>query len=49
MILGMNAGITTHRDGEIIGHTVVRGCEIRNAGVCGIAGLFATDLRLRII
>ena len=34
----------THRDGEIIGHTVVRGCEIRNAGVCGIAGLFATDL-----
>ena len=34
----------THRDGEIIGHTVLRGCEIRNAGVCGIAGLFATDL-----
>ncbi len=34
----------THRDGEIIGHTVVRGCEIRDAGVCGIAGLFATDL-----
>ena len=28
-------------EGQIIGHTVVRGCTIRDAGVCGIAGLFA--------
>ena len=34
----------TRREGEIIGHTVVRGCTVRDAGVCGIAGMFATDL-----
>ena len=34
----------TFREDQIIGHTVVRGCEIRDAGVCGIAGMFATDL-----
>ena len=34
----------THREGEIIGHTVVRGCTIQDVGVCGIAGMFATDL-----
>ena len=33
-----------HEDGEIIGHTVIRGCTIRDAGVCGIAGLFAKHL-----
>ncbi len=27
--------------GQVIGHSVVRGCTIRDAGVCGIAGLFA--------
>ena len=31
-------------ENQIIGHTVIRGCEIRDAGVCGIAGMFATDL-----
>ena len=34
----------THIADQIIGHTVIRGCEIRDAGVCGIAGLFATHL-----
>lgn len=34
----------THIEDQIIGHTVIRGCEIRDAGVCGIAGLFATHL-----
>ncbi len=27
--------------GQLIGYNVVRGCTIRDAGVCGIAGLFA--------
>ena len=31
----------THRAGEVIGWSVVRNCRIRDAGVCGIAGLFA--------
>ncbi len=31
-------------EGQIIGHTVVRGCTIRDAGVCGIAGLFAEHM-----
>ena len=31
-------------ENEIIGHTIIRGCKIRDAGVCGIAGLFATHL-----
>ena len=30
--------------GQVIGHSIVRGCTIRNAGVCGIAGLFATHM-----
>lgn len=29
---------------QVIGHSVIRGCEIRDVGVCGIAGLFATHL-----
>ena len=33
-----------HVNGEIIGHSVIRGCTIRDAGVCGIAGLFATHM-----
>ncbi len=28
-------------EGQQIGWSVIRGCHIRNAGVCGIAGLFA--------
>ena len=28
-------------EGQIIGHSVIRGCTIRDAGVCGIAGLYA--------
>lgn len=28
-------------EGQLIGHSVIRGCTIRDAGVCGIAGLFA--------
>ncbi len=27
-----------------LGYTVIRGCEIRDVGVCGIAGMFATHL-----
>lgn len=30
--------------GQLIGYSVVRGCNIRNAGVCGIAGLFAEHM-----
>ena len=28
--------------GQQIGYSIIRGCKIYNAGVCGIAGLFAT-------
>lgn len=35
---------TRKHETEVIGHTVIRGCKIRDAGVCGIAGLFATHL-----
>ena len=31
----------THTEGEIVGYSVIRGCTIRDAGVCGIAGMFA--------
>ena len=31
-------------EGQIIGHSVIRGCTIKNAGVCGIAGLFAEHM-----
>lgn len=31
----------THTPGEIVGWSVIRGCKIRDAGVCGIAGMFA--------
>lgn len=31
----------THTPGEIVGWSVIRGCTIRDAGVCGIAGMFA--------
>ena len=34
----------THRENEIIGRSVIRRCKIRDAGVCGIAGLFAEEL-----
>ncbi len=34
----------THRDGEVIGYSVIRNCRIRDAGVCGIAGLFAEGM-----
>lgn len=30
--------------GQQIGYSVVRGCTIKDAGVCGIAGLFATHM-----
>ncbi|MBR0387650.1 MAG: right-handed parallel beta-helix repeat-containing protein, partial [Clostridia bacterium] len=33
-----------HTPGEIIGYSVIRGCRIRDAGVCGIAGLFAKGM-----
>ncbi len=29
---------------QVIGHSVIRGCRIQNAGVCGIAGLFAEHM-----
>lgn len=31
----------THHPGEMIGYSVIRNCRILNAGVCGIAGMFA--------
>ena len=31
----------THRQDEIIGYSVIRNCTIQDAGVCGIAGMFA--------
>ncbi len=31
-------------EGQIIGHSVIRRCIIRNSGVCGIAGLFAEHM-----
>ena len=31
----------THRPGEVIGYSVIRNCTIQDAGVCGIAGMFA--------
>ena len=34
----------THRKGEVIGYSVIRNCTIRDAGVCGIAGLFAEGM-----
>ena len=33
-----------HTPGQIIGHSVIRGCTIRDAGVCGVAGLFAEEM-----
>lgn len=33
-----------HIEDEMIGYSVIRGCTIRDAGVCGIAGLFAKHL-----
>ena len=29
---------------QVIGHSVIRNCRIKDAGVCGIAGLFATHM-----
>lgn len=34
----------THTEGEIVGYSVIRRCMIRDAGVCGIAGMFAERL-----
>ena len=34
----------THRPDEMIGYSVIRGCRILDAGVCGIAGLFAVEM-----
>jgi len=34
----------THTPSEIIGYSVVRGCHIRDVGVCGIAGMFAAGM-----
>ncbi|QTE68857.1 right-handed parallel beta-helix repeat-containing protein [Clostridiales bacterium] len=34
----------THTPGEMIGYSVIRGCRIRDAGVCGIAGMFSERL-----
>ena len=33
-----------HDANQIIGHSVIRGCTIRDCGVCGIAGLFAEEM-----
>ena len=34
----------THRPDEVVGYSVIRNCRIRDAGVCGIAGLFAEGM-----
>ncbi len=34
----------THRPDEIIGYSVIRNCTIQDAGVCGIAGMFAEKM-----
>ena len=34
----------THREDEVIGYSVIRNCRIRDAGVCGIAGMFAEEM-----
>jgi len=34
----------TFEPNQTIGYTVIRGCEIKDVGVCGIAGLYATNL-----
>ena len=34
----------THHPGEIIGYSVIRNCTIQDAGVCGIAGMFAEKM-----
>ena len=34
----------THRPDEMIGYSVIRNCTIQDAGVCGIAGMFAERL-----
>ena len=34
----------THREDEVIGYSVIRNCRILDAGVCGIAGLFAEEM-----
>ena len=34
----------TRMPDQVIGHSVIRNCTIRDAGVCGIAGLFATHM-----
>ncbi len=46
--LGIDCGNECwHREvmpGQLIGYSVIRGCTIRDAGVCGIAGLFAEHM-----
>ena len=34
----------THRPDEIIGYSVIRNCTVQDAGVCGIAGMFAEHM-----
>ena len=34
----------THRPDEIIGYSVIRNCTIQDAGVCGIAGIYAEGM-----
>lgn len=34
----------THRPDEVIGYSVIRNCTIQDAGVCGIAGMFAEGM-----
>ena len=34
----------THRPDEVIGYSVIRNCTIQDAGVCGIAGMFAEKM-----
>ena len=34
----------THREYEIIGYSIIRNCRIRDAGVCGVAGMFAEEM-----
>lgn len=42
--LGNECWHHTHFENQVLGYTVIRGCEIYNVGVCGIAGMFAHHL-----
>jgi hypothetical protein len=34
----------THDANQVLGYTIIRGCEIYDVGVCGIAGMFVSNI-----